>query len=282
MNSTATLTLTDVLDHLHPLPGPMLARIVVEGPASTSEDFLRLYGNRWEALGGWNPGKGPGIPELLAANASWARVRFAPNLSIVANVSEMGPASVVTVRIPIQVAPPERLVSPAVGDNPNGFHSYDDFAGLRGAVGLHAIEQKARNDEQRFDPGSAEGVLAKLRALEIPPSLVINEHDAVVAMWRLSERVTEAASPAYRLNAENLPVPSNVNSTRFGLLHHRLAMRLGGDTLAAARPFMLLCDAPGIRRFDIKVGRIPGPVVTAEILHDSTYTLESIETLVRG
>jgi hypothetical protein len=281
MTTTTALTLADCIDHLHPLPGPLLARIVVEGPASTSEDFLRLYSGRWEVLGGWNAGKGPGLPELLAAN-TWARVRFSPNLSIVANVSEMGPADVVTVRIPVPVAPPERLVSPAVGDNPNGFHSYDDFAGLRGAVGLHALEQKARNDEQRYDPGSAEGVLAKLHALAIPPSLVVNEHDAVVAMWRLSERVTEAASPAYKLNSENLPVPSNMNTTRFGLLHHRLAMRLGGDTLAAARPFMLLCDAPGIRRSDIKVGRIPGPVVTAEILHESTYTLESLEALVRG
>jgi len=281
MTATATVTLTDVLDHLHPLPGPMLARVVVEGPASSAEDYLRLYGGRWEILGAWNAGKGPGIPELLAAN-SWARVRFSPNLCLVANVSEMGPADVVTVRIPVPLAPPERLISPAVGDNPTGFGSYDDFAGLRGAVGLHALEQKRRNDEQVYDPGSAEGVMARLRALETPPSLVICEWDAVVAMWRLAERVTEAASPAYRLNAENLPVPSNVNSTRFGLVHHRLALKLGGDTMAAARPFMMLADAPGTRRTELKVGGRPGPVTTAEILHDGTSTLENLETLVRG
>jgi len=186
---------------------------------------------------------------------------------------------VITVRIPLPVSQPERVVPPVVGDLPHGFGSYDDMAEMRARVGLVALEQKRKNDEQSYDARTAENVMARLRALDPQPSLVVNEHDCIVACWRLSQRVTDTASPAYRLNIENVPVPSNANMSRFGLLHHRLAMRLAGDTSAAARPFMLLVDAPGIRRQVLKIGNKPGPVVTAEIWNDNTYALETLEAL---
>jgi hypothetical protein len=67
--------------------------------------------------------------------------------------------------------------------------------------------------------------------------------------------------------------------SRFGLLHHRLALNHGGDVNAASRPFMLLIDAPGIRRHDIRLGLKPAPTVEAEIWHDARFTLEELAAL---
>jgi hypothetical protein len=278
--TTKSLTLIDCLDYLHENPGPMLQRLVVEGPASSSDDYARLYSGKWELLGSWNPGRGTDIPTFIQAN-SWdgCRIRFSPNLCLVANASEMGPADVVCVRIPLPLSPPERIPSPAVGDSPTGFTSYDDLATLRGAVGLHALEQARANNAQVYSSASADAVLDRLRVLDPQPSLVINEGDSLAAMWRLSAKVTETTSPGYGLNAEGMPVPTLRNMSRFGLVHHRLALKLGGDVNAAARPFALLVDAPGTRRTDIKIGARPCPIVTAEIWNDNTYTLENLEAL---
>jgi hypothetical protein len=196
---------------------------------------------------------------------------------LVPNVSEQAPVDVVTVRIPLPPAPPER--APSLSDSALGFGSYDDLVALKGQVGLHALEQKRLNDELTYSPASAELVLSGLRGLDPQPSLVVNEGDAIVACFRLSQRVAEQPGPGYRMTTEGMPVPSSMNRSRLGLLHHRLAMRLSGDVNAAARPFMMLIDAPGVRRTDIKLGARPCPVVTAEMWNDSSYTLEQLEAL---
>jgi hypothetical protein len=275
---TKTLTLIDVLDHLHPLPGPYLQRLVYAGPASDSEDWLRLYNGRWEALGGHNPGSGPGIPELLAQN-QWCRIRFSPNLSLVQNVSEMAPCEIVALRVPLPLAPPERIEPPVLGGLIGGFGSYDDLAAQRAAVGLAALRQKDANDAMVYDSRSAEGVMARLRSLDPQPTLAVLEHDAIVVFWRLTSRIIEQPGPGYRMTPEGLPVPTNLNLSRFGLLHHRLALVHGGDCNAAARPFMLLCDAPGTKRTDIRIGAKPAPVVSAEIWNDEAVSIEALEAL---
>jgi len=182
-------------------------------------------------------------------------------------------------RVPVPLTPPERIEPPVAGGLPIGFGSYDDLAGMKGAMGLAAIRQKEANDAAVYAPTEAENILARLRALDPQPTLAVNEHDAIVAFWRLDQRIIEQPGPGYRMTAEGLPVPTNVNASRFGLLHHRLALVHGGDVNAAARPFMLLCDAPGTRRTDIKLGRLPSPVVTAEIWNDNVVAIDALETL---
>jgi len=275
--TTKVLELADVVDFLHPMPGPMLLRLVASGAASSSEEFARLYGGRWELQGAWWPGKGPGLPEWLAENR-WGRCQFAPSLCIVPNASEVAASDVVAVRFPLQLIAPERLDAVAP-DSPAGFGSYDDMATMRGRAGLVALEQKRANDTLAYASASAVDVMDRLRGLSAPPSLLVSEGDAVVAVWRLSERHEERPSPGYRLTGEGMPVTTNIPASRFTLLHHRLALNLGGDVNAAARMFMFLIDCPGTRRQDISNGRGLPPVVTAEIVHENTFTLEQLEEL---
>jgi hypothetical protein len=142
-----------------------------------------------------------------------------------------------------------------------------------------ALAQKVRSETTVIDPDAAETVKARLRALgDLRPSLVVNECDALAVCWRLSGFLTETI-PSYKRGPSGIPMPMQSTDTRFGLLHHRLALNHGGDVNAAARPFMLLIDAPGIRRHDIRVGLKPAPTVEAEVWHDSTFALEELEAL---
>lgn len=272
-------TLGEVINLLHPAPGRNLLRLVCDGPASTGEDYARKYGDRWEVEGsGLNPGKGPSLDIYMAANAI-ERVRYGLNLCSVPNVSEGAPQTIVGVRIPIQPSSPERIEPPVPGGLTNGVAHYDDLAAMRGAVGLAALRQKVENDTPSYDPRSAEGIIARLLALDPQPCVVTNEVDAIMAVWRLAAPMIASTGPGYKLSGEGVPVPVTINATRFGLLHHRLALRLGGDCNAAAKPFMLLADAPATKRYDIRSGRKPVPVAETYLIHENTITMEEMEQL---
>jgi hypothetical protein len=140
------------------------------------------------------------------------------------------------------------------------------------------LNQVTRFDRPIFDPSAAEHVRAKLAALDLKPSLVINAGDRIEACWRLSKAVPEnhIAFPRSKLSAGVPVAMSTIEASRFVLVNHRLALKLGGDVRFANLPVSALLEVPGTSRGDIQQGLRPHFEVTAEILTETLYDFEDI------
>jgi hypothetical protein len=261
------LSISEVVDFLHPLPGPLFARLSIMGAAVSKEEFYRLRNDRWESPE-YPPGRSPSMEDLIKAN-SWTRVQFSPWLNVTSVASAPAPFDNVVALFPLPFVEASRLAFPPPGGSENSMIAIQGRA-LEGQL------RQARAEGTVIDPDAGELVCARLRALgELGPSLVIHEGDRISALWRLSERFTEP-SIGHGYSAGQ-PVLGGTGV--FANLLHRLAARLDGDRMEIARPSHLLLDTPGTRRQDIKLGRTPSPVVTAEVWSERLFSLDEIVAL---
>src|SRR5260370_41046687 len=96
------------------------------------------------------------------------------------NTSELSQPDVLYAVFPLPMVAPERI----------GFYDTGHKDEM-GAMLTAKLNQVTRFDRPIYDPSAAEDVRAKLAALDLKPSLVINAGDRIEACWRLAKSVAE-------------------------------------------------------------------------------------------
>jgi hypothetical protein len=248
----AALTADEVMALLFPRPERGYLRVVITGQSSSSEVYFRSLGDRrWREVGQFAQGKEPSLTDALAANR-WARVRFSPILHIGPTASALAPVTCIACawNVPLIQPPPEHVDGTRPSTHP----------------ALSRVIQAGRRACHLDHEGRAR-VLARVDAHAPRPSLVIDEGDRLLALWRLSASLVEPDAAGF-----------DWHRMRSVVVGHRLAVKLGGDCRFADDPCGALVDLPGSAREDV----FPTHTVTATVLHDETTTIDALEEWARS
>jgi len=246
-SSPPPLSRDQFIDHLFPVPQGFFLRLSIEGRASSTEVYLQRR-HRWVEVGNWGLADAPTLDTLAVAH-KWGRVRFGPTLVRAPVESELGPLHNIWCAWPV-----------AILDPPHPF-----LGALKRATSPGSAP--APSPVARIDQDAKQRVLDLIANIDpLPPHVVIDEGDRIVALWRLAEPLTEPFAESFHW--------AKMRSTR---LLHSLAIQLGANARTADEPHRMTIDLPRSKRDDLDV--FPTPIVSATITPDAKpVPIEELET----